>query len=424
MSREMKDSRIEWIGEIPEDWKAIKTKNKFKNNKLIVGNEVDNYGRLSLTLNGVLKRSKEDANGLQPEKFEGYQILKKDQLVFKLIDLENVNTSRVGLSAYTGLVSPAYIILDNPKESKFGYYYFLSMWYQEIFNKLGGDGVRSNLNASDLLNIPYLDVTQEEKQKIADYLDEKVSEIDNIITQTTLSIEEYKKYKQSLITETVTKGLKHDVEMKDSGVEWIGEIPCNYKTVKLKRYSYIRYGLGEPPKLSDEGLPIIRATNIERGKIVKNDLIKARLEDIPSSKDVVLKEGDIIIVRSGAYAGDIAYITKEWEGALAGYDMIISITKIHSKFVSYALLSEYVLKAQLYLSRMRSAQPHLNAEEVGETTVVIPPLDEQQQIADYLDKKCSEIDNLITQKQHLLTEIESYKKSLIYECVTGKREVK
>ncbi len=122
--REMKDSGVEWIGEIPKDWEIVPTKRFFRNIKRVVGSDVDNYERLALTMNGVIKRSKEDSEGLQPEKFEGYQILRKNELVFKLIDLENVKTSRVGLSSYTGLVSPAYIVLTNELEDNRYYYYW------------------------------------------------------------------------------------------------------------------------------------------------------------------------------------------------------------------------------------------------------------------------------------------------------------
>ena len=127
--REMKDSGVEWIGEIPKDWEIVQTKRFFRNIKRVVGSDVDNYERLALTMNGVIKRSKEDSEGLQPEKFEGYQILRKNELVFKLIDLENVKTSRVGLSSYTGLVSPAYIVLTNELEDNRYYYYWFKFLY-------------------------------------------------------------------------------------------------------------------------------------------------------------------------------------------------------------------------------------------------------------------------------------------------------
>ena len=132
---EMKDSGIKWIGEIPRHWTVGKVKNIFSATKTIVGNDVDSYQRLALTLNGVVKRSKTDDTGLQPEKFETYQILRPNELVFKLIDLQNVSTSRVGRSSYEGIVSPAYIVLHERSDhsTKYAEYFFLAMWMHQIF---------------------------------------------------------------------------------------------------------------------------------------------------------------------------------------------------------------------------------------------------------------------------------------------------
>ena len=233
--REMKDSGIEWIGEIPVEWNLVKTKRFFTNTKKIVGTEADKYDRLALTLNGVIKRSKDDSEGLQPEKFEGYQILCKNELVFKLIDLENVKTSRVGLSPYTGLVSPTYIVLSNNfEDNRFFYYWFIFMYYNKVFNHLGGEGVRSALNSKDVLSLLVPDIRFDEQCRIADYLDRKCNQIDAIIARQQEVIEKLKAYKLSVITEAVTKGLNPDVPMKDSGVEWIGEIPEHWKMVRLK----------------------------------------------------------------------------------------------------------------------------------------------------------------------------------------------
>ena len=312
-------------------------------------------------------------------------------------------------------------LLPKTKDNNLHYLKY-SLAHVAIYHKRADtNGYKIMSNEMAEIEIPLPD--KRIQKNIATFLDGKTAQIDSIIENTKQSIIEFKKYKQALITETVTKGLNPEVQMKDSGIEWIGEIPEQWHVSKLKRFSNIRYGLGEPPKLSEDGLPIIRATNIERGKIVTNNLIKAKIEDIPSAKDVVLKHGDILIVRSGAYAGDVALVSQEWEGTLAGYDMIISLFDMNPKFVSYALLSDYILKAQLYLSRMRSAQPHLNAADVGKGQIVVPSLSEQQQIADYLDEKCAHIDSLIADKEKLIREFEDYKKALIYEYVTGKKEV-
>lgn len=232
---EMKDSGVQWLGNVPKEWSVGKVKHEFYATKTIVGDKVNDYERLALTLNGVIKRSKDAGDGLQPEKFDGYQILKEHELVFKLIDLANVSTSRVGLSPYTGIVSPAYIVLHHRKDMnpRYGEYYFLSMWMNEVFNHIGGDGVRSALNAKDLLNIPYLKVSSDEQQAIADYLDKTCSKIDEIIAEAKASIDEYKELRLSVLTSATTKGLSNDVKYKDSGSRWVDEIPSDWSKMKI-----------------------------------------------------------------------------------------------------------------------------------------------------------------------------------------------
>lgn len=421
-TRKMKDSGVEWIGEIPEDWEIVKIKNVYKNPKEIVGNKVNLFKRLSLTLRGVIKRPKEDAKGLQPERFEGYQILKKGQLVFKLIDLENINTSRVGLSPYVGLVSPAYIILDNEKASKYGYYFFLSMWHRQIFNQLGGDGVRSSIGPKDLLNFPYVLASYDEQEKIANFLDEKVSLIDDTIEKTKQSIEDYKKYKQALITETVTKGLNPDVEMKDSGVEWIGEVPEHWEIVKLKNIGVCFGGIiYNPVDICDEdkGTLVLRSSNVQNGKLDFSDnvYVKTNISD-----KYITKRGDILVCsRNGSrnLIGKNALIDKDY-GYTFGAFMTIVRTKYY-KFVHYFLNSNiFDAQSSLFLT---STVNQLTLGVFNNMNLVLPSEEEQQQIVDYLDNKCSEIDKIISEKEQLVKDLEIYKKSLIYECVTGKRQV-
>jgi len=203
---EMKDSGIQWVGLIPAHWSVLRAKYLFTNGKQIVGKDVEDYERLALTMNGVIKRSKEDANGLQPEKFDTYQILREGELVFKLIDLQNVTTSRVGLSPYTGIVSPAYIILKAGEKINPSYAekYYLSMWMNEIFNYLGDAGVRSSLNATELLEIAVPVPPIEEQIAIAEYLNKKCAEIDDVIADKEEQLEVLESYKKSLIFEIVT----------------------------------------------------------------------------------------------------------------------------------------------------------------------------------------------------------------------------
>jgi len=418
LARKMKDSGIEWIGEIPEDWDIIKVKNVFSNSKTIVGDKAENYERLSLTLNGVLKRSKNANDGLQPEKFEGYQILFKNELVFKLIDLENIRTSRVGYSPYTGLVSPAYITLSNADQSEFGYYFFLSMWHRNIFNSLAGDGVRSNIGAKDLLMFPYPLVDKEERKKCVSYLDKKVAQINSIINQTKQSIEEYKKYKQSLITEVVTKGLDPNVKMKDSGIEWIGEIPEHWEVAFLSQiFSQVKnknFDLEETNLLS-----------LSYGKIIQKD-IKTTDGLLPVSFNSynIVEDGDIILrmtdLQNDHKSLRVGLCTQR--GIItSAYITIRKFVDISSAFAYYFMHSFDIYKG--FYGMGAGVRQGLNYNGLKRFKFAFPKIQEQLKIVNYLDHKTKAIDNIIIKKEDLISELESYKKSLIYEVVTGKKEV-
>ncbi len=205
VKRVMKNSIIPWESEIPDEWREVRTKFVCIHHKDIAGEDSANYERLALTLNGVIKRDKTDTDGLQPKEFNGYQILNQGELVFKLIDLENISTSRVGYSPYTGIVSPAYIILT-PKSiyPRFAEFYYLSMWRRAIFNQLGDSGVRSSLSASDLKEIPIPVPSMEEQKEIVSYLDKKCAGINEAKEKIESFVKKLEEYKKSLIYNAVT----------------------------------------------------------------------------------------------------------------------------------------------------------------------------------------------------------------------------
>ncbi len=424
----MKPSGIEWIGDIPDDWKIVKTGRIFHNIKEIVRENSASIERLALTLNGVIKRRKDDAEGLQPQQFDGYQYLRKNQLVFKLIDLENINTSRVGLCPFEeGMVSPAYIVLQNYSiDNRFYHYYFLSLWHNEIFNHLGGDGVRSALNAKDLLNIPTFDIPHQTQQKIADYLDEKCGEIDKTIEKQKESIEKLKAYKQSLISETVTKGLNKSTPLKPSGIDYLGDIPTHWEVKKLKTLlkESLTYGANESGILFDENKPrYIRITDIKDEQSLRDDSPQSLPED--KAKDYILQNDDILLARSGATVGK-TFIYKSDFGrcAFAGYlirarmDVIQMLPKF---FIYYSLSSCYFeWKSRIFI---QATIQNIGANKYNNMEIPIPPISKQKEILMFLNGKCDEIDLTINKKQNLIEKLDAYKKSLIFECVTGKRTI-
>jgi type I restriction enzyme S subunit len=205
---------------------------------------------------------------------------------------------------------------------------------------------------------------------------------------------------------------------KDSGVEWLGEIPAGWETVSLKRVASIRYGLGEPPKLLAEGLPFVRATNVTKGRIVDRDMQCVDPADVPWNRNPALRTGDIIVVRSGAYTGDSAIIPEPYDGAIAGYDMVVRVWRGKSKFLAWALLSRYALAAQIELASLRAAQPHLNAEELGTVAILFPPDSDQRAIAAFLDRETARIDALVAKKERLIALLQERRTALITRAVT------
>lgn len=423
--REMKDSGIEWIGEIPDEWNLVQTKRFFTNTKKIVGTEVEKYDRLALTLNGVIKRSKDDSEGLQPEKFEGYQILRKNELVFKLIDLENIKTSRVGLSPYTGLVSPAYIVLSNNfEDNRFFYYWFMFMYYNEVFNHLGGEGVRSALNAKDVLSLPVPDIQFDEQRRIADYLGHKCSQIDAIIARQQEVIEKLKAYKLSVITEAVTKGLNPNVPMKDSGVEWSGKIPEYWQLSHIGNLVEMGSG-GTPDRKKPEYWENGNIPWMSSGEI-NNEYIYSTAEHITelglqNSNAKILPVNTVMLglIGQGKTKGLTAILkTKVCCNQNLAY-LITDEKNLHYRYLFYCFKAMYFYIRGL----VGESQAGIYSYFLKKLHIPLPDIEQQIIISDYLDTKCEVIKSSINKRERIIEKFTSYKRSLIYEVVTGKKEV-
>jgi type I restriction enzyme, S subunit len=285
-------------------------------------------------------------------------------------------------------------------------------------------GAQDNIGKPEIGEYRSVLPPKNEQEIIVKFLDCKTAQIDTLIERKQKQIALLKEYRTAIINQAVTKGLNPDAKMRDSGIEWLGEIPAHWKIIRLKYISHIKYGLGQPPKELEGGLPLIRATNIERGKINANGLLYVDPNDIPYERDPVLKENDIIVVRSGAYTGDSAIITKEFDGSITGYDLVLRVKKENPKYIAYSLLSNAVLNNQIFLYRIRAAQPHLNAIELSEILIFLPPTDEQQAISSYLDRKTDQIEAFIAKYQNQIDQYKEYRTTLISEAVTGKINVR
>jgi type I restriction enzyme S subunit len=314
------------------------------------------------------------------------------------------------------------MITEENLHARFLLYYILS---EPFVRQMVDESMRvamPKVNREKLATCPLAIPPPSQQDAITDFLDRETARIDAMVVKNERLIALLQEQRTSLITRAVTKGLDPTVPMKDSGVEWLGEIPVHWQMLSLKRVTSIRYGLGEPPRLLADGLPLVRATNVTKGRIVDRDIQFVDPKDVPWDRDPSLRTGDIIVVRSGAYTGDSAIIPETHNGSIAGYDMVVRVRRGQPKFFAWMLLSRYVLEAQL--ESMRAAQPHLNAEELGAVVILLPPDSEQRAIATFLDRETARIDALVSKVREAIDRLKELRTALISAAVTGKIDVR
>ena len=414
--REMKDSGIEWVGQIPKDWDVVPHKRVMHKVKKIC-EQYSGEDIISLTMNGVIKRDL-TAGGKMPTSFDGYQYVKPNDLLLCLFDID-VTPRCVGVVKDYGVTSPAY--------SRFvmhdGYY---NAYYDYLLRAIDDDKVfvhlsknlRSSLTESDFGAIKTCVPSLAEQKRIVTFLDAQCAEIDAVLEKTRASIEEYKKLKQAVITQAVTKGIRGDRPMRDSGIEWIGDIPAEWSVVPFSIFARVSANLVNPSDYQD--YLQVSPENIEKdsGKLLP---CKTVSEVGVESWNHFFHKGQILYSKIRPKLNKVCIAPFD---GLCSADMYPIDTDNISKFVVYAILSNDFNQQVAMITENRVKMPKINQKELSKIIVVLPTNRmEQQEIVDYLDGECGKIDALIAKKQQYLTEIENYKKSLIYEYVTGKKEV-
>jgi type I restriction enzyme S subunit len=404
-----------------------KNKRCFWLNKKIVGQNFGDFELLSLTKKGIIYKDINNTFGKTPESYETYQSVKTGQLVMCLFDLD-ISAVFSGISPYDGMISPAYKVYDC---KSIMYNKYAGYWFDFCFDGRKymsySKSLRYVVNAEDFNDISIIVPPLDEQKKIANFLDEKVQDIDIAIEKTKETIEDYKKLKQNIITKTIRIGLDETVNTKDSGIEWVGEINENYIVCDFKYIlkENMQYGANESGIPYDESLPrYVRITDIdENGNLKDNG--KLSLSE-SSSKGYILNDGDILFARSGGTVGKSFIYKKELgQCAFAGYLIRAKVYEnISPDYVYFYTLSSLyeIWKNGIFI---QATIQNIGAEKYMNMPIILPKtLSEQKKIVDYLREKCHEIDKLIESKEKIVEELESYKKSVIYEYVTGKKEVK
>ncbi|MCI7362279.1 MAG: restriction endonuclease subunit S [Campylobacter sp.] len=432
MTRAMKDSGIEWIGEIPKDWDLMRLQfclNEIKEKNLPVKSEQV----LSLVKDkGVMPyEEKGNVGNVAKEDISEYKLAYPNTLILNSM---NILIGSVGISKYFGCVSPVYYVFKETKMSdlRFINYIFTTNEFQKELRKYANGimEIRLRVSAQDIFKRIIAYPNKQEQIKIADFLDEKCSHIDSVLEKVRASIDEWKQLKQSVITQAVTKGIKPNRPMKDSGIEWIGEIPANWKVYPLKYLVDIPItdGTHNTPTYTDKenGSPFLSSKDITSGHIDWSSIkyITKELHE-QLQKEVAPKRNDILLAKNGT-TGIGALVEED-----IVFDIYVTLALIRPnqsivlpKFLLY-LINSSLCKIQYDKHLIGIGVPNLHLNIINNVKVIITDAkDEQQEIVSYLDEKCSEIDKLITKKEQLIEELETYKKSLIYEYVTGKKEVK
>jgi len=425
-----KDSGVEWLGEVPEGWESKRLKYISTVNDETLGETTDsNFELLYVDISSV-----DSVSGIKNKEymtFENAPSRARRKVRHGDIIISTVRTYLRAISPINNpepnmIVSTGFAVIHPKKgiESQFAAYALRAPYFVDevVANSVGVS--YPAINASEMITFNIILPSLAEQRAIAAFLDRKTAHIDILISKKERLITLLQEKRAALISHTVTKGLDPDVPMKDSGVEWLGEIPAHWEIMDLKRIANVRYGLGQPPSELINGLPLIRATNIKRGQISDENMLFIDPDEVPEGRDAVLSEGEIIVVRSGAYTGDSAIIPLKYAGAIAGYDTVLTIKKGSNHYFAWQFLSTEIYDLEFGFYKLRAAQPHLNAEEIKETMVIVPLIDEQHAIAAFLDRETAKLDALISKIHKAIEKLQEYRTALISAAVTGKIDVR
>lgn len=423
MKHSYKDSKVEWLGLIPEEWEVGKIGHVYTERREKVSDE--DYPPLSVTMQGIVPQL---SSAAKSDAHDNRKLVLTGDFA---INSRSDRRGSCGISKYDGSVSLINTVLKPKAKMNPNYYdwVFHSTVFADEYYKWG-HGIVDDLwttNWQDMkrISIPIPPITEQEI--IADFLKNECEVVDLLILNTKQSIEEYKKMKRIIITNATTKGLRANVKMKASGIEWIEEIPENWEVLKFKYLAtevFKGAGITKEDVKENGEIPCVRYGEIYTQYNFHFDECKSRTNEDCVSQPRYFSYGDILFTCTGELVEEIgkAIVYLGDEKCMAGGDIIVARHKQNPIFMSYALNSNYAQSQRSY-GKAKLKVVHASAYDINNTIMVMPPIKEQEEIAEYLDEQCKEIDSIIEAKNLLAQELELYKKSLIYEYVTGKRRV-
>lgn len=414
--REMKDSGISWVGEIPKEWTIMPLYCFYseRKNKNIFGAE---NNLLSLSYGNVIRKDINTSEGLLPSNYNGYNIVEAGDIIIRPTDLQNDKRSlRTGLSKERGIITSAYIALKPKNGINSRFYHYLLHTYDilKVFYNMG-NGVRQGLNYDEFAKLMVYSPSDTEQQRIAEFLDKECGKIDGLKADIQAQIDTLEQYKRSVITEAVTHGLNPSAPMKECSVSWARQIPQHWKVMPNKHLM---------TKIKNI-CPIYKGEDILSltmyGVIVRDLDAGGKM---PSSFDgyQYIKKGNLLMCLFDIDVTPRCIGIIKQNGITSPAYSQFKMKKIaNARFYYYYYLMLDYTKELLHLAK--NLRHSLTEDQLGAIKQLVPPLDEQQEIADYLDNKCAEIEQIIADKKSQIETLDGYKKSLIFEYVTGKKEI-
>ena len=432
MSRVLVDSGIKWIGSLPSTW-SITTVNKIFYRRKEV-NDVENPTVLSLARDGVKIRDISTNEGQLAESYDNYHKVYKDDLMINPMDL--ISGANCSLSEVEGVISPAYINLakkENIYPKYYDYFFKYQYWIKAMF--IHGKGVsfdnRWTMNWETMSSYKLPFPKYEEQKRIANYIDKQCEKIDKIISDNNKEIELLEEYKKTMIFKLTTKGFNNKKD-KDSNIKWIGNIPNNWKMMKAKNIfnvitDYVASGsFGDLAKnvkyYDDENYArLIRTMDVSnKYKEVQPVYIDEHAYNYLHNSN--LFGGEIILPNIGASVGDVYMVPNLYKKMSLAPNSVMVKSNYNDKYYYYLFYCDAGRMNLINISES-TAQPKFNKTQFRSMKLPVPPIDEQKMIVEYLDIQCSKLDEVIDYRKQIIEKLEEYKRSLIYECVTGKREV-
>ena len=422
-----KNTDIAWLNKIPSQWTEIPNRCFLTELKNKVGKNSSKYTLLSLTKNGVIIRDLSEMKGKFPAEFDSYKIVNKGNLILCLFDIEETPRT-VGLSKFKGMITGAYNVLkiENVNPQFITYFYIALDNTKELRSLYRG--LRKTIKIGKFLSIKTPIPPIDEQDKIVSFIEYKEKQINKLIKKQKKLIKLLKEQKSVIINEAVTKGIDKTAQMKDSGIKWLTQIPQHWeiKRTKFVAKSFAKgNGITKDDVILNGDIRCIRYGEIySKYDVQVLDCVSSTNIDIINSPRYI-SNGDILFAGTGELVEEIGknVVYMGSEPCLAGGDIIIMKHKQDALFINYALNSKYA-QAQKSFGKVKLKVVHISAGNIGNIRIALPPIEEQKKIAEYLNEKCSKINEIILQKEQIITKLIEYKTSLISNAVTGQIDVR